>query len=287
MNPPQNPIRVLITGGTSGIGRQTAIALAKQGAEVILTSRNESRGTQAAEEIRRMTGNPRVTSLVLDLGTLASVRSAAAQITDQYPTLDVLINNSGILRMKREVSADGFELNLAVNFLGPFLFTLLLLKPLRAAPKARIVMLASDAHFKGRLDFSDLQFTKGYQWLKAYGASKLAVVAFTLSLSRRLARSTTTINCLHPGMARTHIWPRATFGERLFSNFVGLFAVRDTVAAAQVLSLAVGSKVEGRSGLYFDRDRETAPSPQATDPALQDRLWQWSTQAAGMVAGDV
>ncbi len=287
MNPSKTPLRVLITGGTSGIGRQTAIALAKQGAEVILTSRNESRGMRTAEEIRRMTGNPRVTSLPLDLGTLASVRSAAAQITDQYPTLDVLINNSGILRMKREVSADGFELNLAVNFLGPFLFTLLLLKPLRAAPRARIVMLASDAHLKGRLDFSDLQLTKGYQWLKAYGGSKLAVVAFTLSLSKRLAGSTVTINCLHPGMARTQIWPRETFGERLFSNVVSLFAIRDSVAAAHVLNLAVGLSLEGRSGLYFDRDRETTPSPEASDPALQDRLWRWSAQTAGMVSDDV
>ena len=287
MNPSTTARRVLITGGTSGIGRQTALELARQGSEVILTSRSEARGLQAAEEIRNETGNSRVSSVPLDLGSLDSVRAAAARIRSEVPSLDLLINNAGILRMKRMESADGFELNLAVNYLGHFLLTLLLLDRLKAAPNSRIVMIASDAHLKGRLDFNDLQFTQGYQWLKAYGASKLAVVAFTLTMARRLQGTGVTINALHPGMTRTQIWPRETFGERLFSSLVGLFAIRDTAATAHVLHVATGHDVEGRSGVYFDRSRELAPAPIATDTALQEQLWNWSLKASGASGTDL
>lgn len=274
--------RVLITGGNSGIGKQTAIALAQQGAEVIITSRDPERGRQALAEIRRAAGHDRVQLAPLDLASLASVRAFAASFTQDYGSLDVLINNAGVLAMKRSTTADGFELCFGVNYLSHFLLTLLLLKSLRTPAKARIVNVASDAQLKGHLDFDNLQLERGFQWFKAYGNSKLAQVAFTLALAERLQGSHITVNCLHPGMTRTNIWPRSTTVERMFSGFVRLFAIPDTTAAKSVVRLASSPETAGVSGKYFNRLVEATPAPEATQRDVQQKLWAWSEAAAGI-----
>jgi NAD(P)-dependent dehydrogenase (short-subunit alcohol dehydrogenase family) len=274
--------RVLITGGNSGIGKQTAIALARQGAEVIITSRDPERGRQALADIRRAAGHDRVHLAHLDLGSLASVRAFAAGFTQQYGSLDVLIENAGLLAMKRSTTADGFELCFGVNYLGHFLLTELLLNPLQAAPAARIVIVASDAHLKGHLDFSNLQLERGFQWMKAYGNSKLAQVTFTLTLAERLKGSRITVNCVHPGMTRTNIWPRSNWMERMFSGLVCLFAISDTDAAKSVVRLASSPEVAAISGKYFNRLIEAPPAPEATQQDVQQKLWAWSEAATGL-----
>jgi len=273
--------RALITGGSSGIGRQTAIGLAKQGWEIIIASRDVSKGTAAAREIEQLTGNQQVSFRQLDLGSLNSVRVFARDFLASYSTLELLINNAGVMPMKRETTADGFEKNMGTNHLGHFLLTLLLLPALKSAATARIVVVASDAHARAKLDFDDLQCTKGYQWMTAYANSKLANLCFALTLARKLEESSIQVHALHPGMTKTNIWPRHTWYYSLFSNFVGRFAIPDTEGAKNVLRIALDPELKNVSGKYFDREKETAPSILAQGQNTQERLWKWSESATG------
>ena len=174
--------RALITGGTSGIGKQTATGLVRLGYEVVIACRNAAKAEAVCKEIREGIIGARITWMQLDLGSLSSIRAFAGAFLESYASLDLLINNAGVMPMTRETTEDGFEKNMGTNHLGHFLLTLLLLPALRAAAKARIVILASDAQFKGELDFSDLESTRKYHWMKAYANSKLANTSFTLAL---------------------------------------------------------------------------------------------------------
>jgi NAD(P)-dependent dehydrogenase (short-subunit alcohol dehydrogenase family) len=188
----------LITGSTNGIGRATAEALARQGASVILHGRNIARLDQAVTEIKARTGNANVSRLVADLSSLAEVRALAAEINALAGPLHVLINNAGVLNLRPHTSNDGFELQFAVNHLAHFLLTNLVLDKLKASGKARIVVVASRAHYGHPPDPARLEDNAG---LFAYGRSKFANVLFARELARRLAGSDVTANALHPGVA--------------------------------------------------------------------------------------
>ena len=271
----------LITGGTSGIGKQTAKGLARQGFEVIIACRNAAKAEAVCKEIREGIIGARITWMQLDLGSLSSIRAFAGAFLESYASLDLLINNAGVMPMTRETTEDGFEKNMGTNHLGHFLLTLLLLPALRAVARARIVILASDAQFKGELDFSDLESTRKYHWMKAYANSKLANTSFTLALARRFEKTNITVTCLHPGMTRSNIWPQATLGQRLFSKMISKFAIPDTQAAGHVLQLATAAELEGVTGKYYDRGQLKEPAAAAADPALQEQLWQWSEAKTG------
>ena len=194
---------VLITGGTGGIGKATAIGLAAQGARVGITGRDRERAQAAAAEIRAATGNPLVDAFAADLSSQAEVRRLAAQVLDAYPRLDVLINNVGGFWATRHVTADGLERTFAVNHLAAFLLTDLLLDRLKASAPARVVMVSSGAQSLGSIDFGNLQGERSYSGQVAYNQSKLASVMFTYELARRLKGTGVTATVLHPGVVNT------------------------------------------------------------------------------------
>ncbi len=193
----------VVTGATSGIGRETALALARLGAEVALCARDEGRGAAVREEVARVAAGPAPRLFVADLASLAQVRRLAAELAAALPRINVLVNNAGAIHMKRKHTVDGHETTFAVNHLAPFLLTSLLLPTLRASAPSRVVTVSSDAHRSGRIDFDDLMGAKDYAGMRAYAQSKLANVLFAYELARRLEGTGVTSNALHPGVVAT------------------------------------------------------------------------------------
>jgi NAD(P)-dependent dehydrogenase (short-subunit alcohol dehydrogenase family) len=276
---------VVVTGGNSGIGLETAAALSAAGARTLITARDASKGSAAVERIRTRSGNPDVDLVVFDLASLASVREGAAQILKQCPRIDVLINNAGLMQSVRTVTADGFETTFAVNHLGPFLLTELLLERLKESAPARIVNVASDAHASARhgLDFDDLQSTQGYRGMQVYGRTKLSNIYFTTELAERLAGTGVTVNCLHPGTVATGF---ARDGD---SNGVIAFGIRLVAplmltaekGARTSIYLASSPEVEGVTGKYFVKCKPRRPSQAAQDRDAARRLWEVSEELVG------
>src|SRR5664279_2763985 len=194
---------VLVTGGTGGIGKATALGLAALGARVGIVGRDHVRAQAAAADIAAASGNPAVDSIAADMSSQAEVRRLASEVLDAYPRLDVLVNNVGGYWASRHVTADGLEHTFAVNHLAAFLLTNLLLDRLKASAPARVVTVSSAAHSTGTIDFDDLQGERGYSERKAYPQSKLASVMFTYELARRLEGTGVTATVLHPGIVST------------------------------------------------------------------------------------
>lgn len=264
---------VLVTGATSGIGRETARALARMGARVVVGARDAARARRVAEEIVREGGAAEI--LAIDLASFTSVREAAARLSALQPRLDVLVNNAAIVTGRREESPDGHEVIWQTNFLGPFLLTRLLLPSLNAAPFPRVVNVASAAHFSGRIVWDDLELAKGrYRGIRAYCNSKLALVLFTRELARREPR--VAANAVHPGVIATRIWRAAPAPARWLLALVLPSAAK---GARPVVRLAASAQVAGVTGRYFDRMRERPPAPAATSVADASRLWEIAEKA--------
>jgi NAD(P)-dependent dehydrogenase (short-subunit alcohol dehydrogenase family) len=196
---------IIVTGATSGIGRITALELAKKGATVVLAVRNESKAKRAVANIRQEAGHDRVDYLIVDFASQASIRQMAAIFLTRYDRLDILINNHGKVNILRRETADGIEETFAVNHLGYFLLTNLLLERIIQSAPARIINISSGSHRDGRIDFDNLQLQEGYSWNRAYGNSKLANILFTIELAERLEGTGVTANALHPGWVATNI----------------------------------------------------------------------------------
>ena len=198
---------VVITGGNSGVGKATAVALAASGNRVVITARSRPRGEEAIADIRRDAGSDAVDLAVFDLADLGSVRAGAADLLDRFESIHVLVNNAGVVLSDRRVTVDGYETTLAVNHLGHFLLTSLLADRLVASAPARVINVSSTAHRSARrgLDFDDLQSVRHYSGMRTYGASKLANILFTNELARRLVAvdAGVTANALHPGTVAT------------------------------------------------------------------------------------
>jgi retinol dehydrogenase-14 len=273
---------VLITGGTSGIGRATAIGLAELGARVAITGRDLGRVEAAAVEIRLATGNPDVDAFGADLSSQAEVRRLAAQVLAAYPRLDVLVNNVGGFWATRHVTADGLERTFALNHLAAFLITELLLDRLKASAPARVVTVSSGAQSLGTIDFDDLQGERKYSGQTAYNQSKLASVMFTFELARRLEGSGVTATVLHPGVVSTEFGaedPSRIF--KLIVPFYRPFMKTPRQGAATSIYLASSPAVDGVTGQYF-AGRKPKPSNKASyDLAAATRLWQVSARLVG------
>jgi len=196
---------VIVTGGNSGIGKATAVALARVGARTVITARDASRGNQAVAEIRQSSGSDLVELVVFDLADLASVRVGAAELLRRCDRIDVLINNAGLVLTDRSETVDGYESTFAVNHLGPFLLTTLLTDRLVASAPSRVVNVASTAHRSARhgMDFDDLQSCQNYRGMQVYARSKLANILFTTELARHVAGTGVTVNSVHPGTVAT------------------------------------------------------------------------------------
>jgi len=268
----------LITGATSGIGLATAFALAQMGATVILAGRSEERCQKAVARIKSETGNQNVDYLLADLSVQAQVRALAAEFKSRYERLDVLVNNAGAIFFFRQVSADGIEMNFAVNHLAYFLLTNLLLDTIKASTPARVVNVASNSHYGKRLDFANLELRRGYNPGKAYGRSKLANLYFTYELARRLEGTGVTVNAMHPGFVRTNMAANNGWLVRLFLPLVHLNSLTPEEGARTAVYLASSPDVEGINGKYFVREREVASDPVSYDESVARRLWEVSEE---------
>ena len=274
---------VLVTGGTRGIGRATAVGLAAMGARVGIAGRDQARTKTAAAEIASESGNPQVDDFAADMSSQAEVRSLAADVLDKYPRLDVLVNNSGTFCNSRHITADGLERTFAVNHLAPFLLTGLLLDRLTASAPARIVTVSSNGHAMGKFRFDDLQSEKRYSGRIAYAESKLANIAFTYELARRLEGTGVTATVLHPGLVRTAL------GEEDPSKLLNflIFLARPTSKApregsATSVYLASAPEADGVTGKYFVDCKPKSSSKASYDPEAAARLWQVSSDLTGL-----
>jgi NAD(P)-dependent dehydrogenase (short-subunit alcohol dehydrogenase family) len=272
----------LVTGATAGIGVVTAHALAQQGATVVVVARNAERGTATVRRLMQETGNTHIELLLADLSVQVQVRQLAAAFQRRFDRLDVLLNNAGALFTKRLLSADGLEMTLALNHLGYFLLTHLLLDTLKASAPARIVNVASDAHHRGQINFADLQGKRRFGGWRAYCQSKLANLLFTYELARRLDGTSITANAVHPGFVATGFGRNNQGLFALCIRLAQLAALSPEQGAATLIHLASSSEVEGVTGKYFVKKRPVKSSTASYDQAAARRLWQLSEQLTGL-----
>ena len=276
---------VLVTGGTGGIGKATAIGLATMGARVGVTGRDVSRTAQAAADVSAVSGNPAVDAFAADMTSQAEVRRLAAAVLGAYPRLDVLVNNVGGFWAHRHPTADGLERTFALNHLAPFLLTNLLLERLKASAPARVVTVSSNAHTMGRIDFDDLQGARNYSGQRAYSQSKLANILFTNELARRLEGPGVTATCLHPGVVYTRFGAEDQIWYFGALQRLGMFVLKTPAQGAETpIYLASSPDVEGITGQYFANRKPRTASKHAYDTDTASRLWQVSMDLVGITA---
>ncbi|HUS74374.1 MAG TPA: SDR family oxidoreductase [Methanothrix sp.] len=264
---------VLITGSTDGIGKATALELARRGATVLLHGRNLQKAEAVLHDLRRITGSDRLHFYLADFSSLDQVRRLAAQVQEEHDRLHLLINNAGTFEPKRKITEDGLETTFSVNYLAPFLLTCDMLDLLKASEPSRIINVASIAHWNGAMDWDNLQGEKSYQGFAAYVLSKLSLILFTYSLAERLQGTSVTANCLHPGVIKTKLL-RAGFGD-----YPGDTPER---GARTSVYLASSPEVEGISGQYFEECKAVCSSPVSYDQKLKEKLWRISKELSGL-----
>lgn len=273
---------VVITGATSGIGEVAAQRLAAMGARIVLVARDAARGQRSLTRLPSIGAGAAHSVYYGDLSRISDSKRVAAEIAAAEPRIDVLINNAGALFGARRVTADNLEETFATNHMAYFVLTLGLKANLLAAAPARVVSTASDAHKGYSLDFDDLQATKGYSAIRAYGRSKLCNILFTRELARRWSGRGVTANCLHPGFVATR------FGDssgRFLSGVVRVakaFAITPEKGAETIVYLASSPEVAAISGEYFYKCRPATPTAGGRDDAAADRLWAESAKIAGI-----
>ena len=273
--------KIVITGGNSGIGKETAIALARMGGEVILAGHDSRKTAAAVDEIQSISGNHAVYNMEVDLSSLDSVRRMGNHFLEQHDTLDVLINNAGVFPTRQKLTSDGFEFQIGVNHLAHFLLTGLLMPALIKSPHARIITVTSKMHKNGEIAFDCFKGYKNYNAQRAYAQSKLANILFSNKLSQLLAaipRSHMTSNAVHPGGVRTSITRDMPW---ILRKVIDLFFVSASEGARPSVMLASDPELESVTGKYFDKMQAADACPLAYDPVLQDQLWIVSEDLTG------
>jgi NAD(P)-dependent dehydrogenase (short-subunit alcohol dehydrogenase family) len=267
----------LVTGGNSGIGKATALGLARMGATVVIVSRSKAKGEGARTDIIGKSGNRNVELMLADTSSMESVRELASDFKARHEKLHLLVNNAGVYLTRRTTTADGLESTFATNHLGPFLLTNLLLDILKSSAPSRIVNVTSDAHNGAKVNFEDLQGEKRFSGWQAYGQSKLAMILFTHELAKRLDGTGVTVNSAHPGVVRTNFANNnglVTFGFR----FLRPFFISPETAAKRILYVATSPDLEGVTGKYFTKMHEVKSSQESYDDDSARQLWQISDQ---------
>ena len=266
----------IITGANSGIGKATAIELAKMNATLVLLCRDKERGESAQKEIIELTGNNNVDLILCDLSSQKEIRNFVAEFKRNYQDLHVLINNAGVMLSKKTQSVDGFEMNFAVNHLAPFLLTNLLLDMLKKSAPSRIVNVGSAAHRMGKIDFEDLQReNKKGRLMGLYGSSKLAMTLVSYELSRKLEGSNVTINVLHPGLINTNLGRDRSSTSQ---GFARKFFKTPEVGAETSIFLASSPEMEGITGKYYAKKKEKPSSKESYNEEYAKRLWEISLE---------
>jgi len=264
----------LITGATSGIGKETAIELARQGMHIIFNTRDETRGSAIRDEIINVSGNRHVDVLFCNLASFKSVCIFAGKIRNTYEKLDILINNAGIWTIRKVITEEGFESQFAVNHLAPFLLTHLLLDLIKKSGEGRIINVSSGIHYRGYLDINDPEFKhKSYNSINAYTQSKIANILFTRLLAKKLIDTKITVNALAPGWVNTGLFREANPFVRLSAR---LMAHTPSKGAENSIFLATSDQVRNITGEYFEKKKVKKSSRQSYDMDLAEKLWKLS-----------
>jgi NAD(P)-dependent dehydrogenase (short-subunit alcohol dehydrogenase family) len=294
--PSQDGKTAIITGATGGLGFETALALAGAGATVVLTGRNDAKGQNAIQRIRGQFPNAKISYQTLDLASLASIADFAARFAAAHVSLDLLINNAGVMALpKRQTTADGFEMQFGTNYLGHYALTARLLPQLRRGHQPRVVNLSSLAHRSGAIDFNDLQGAKSYNRFKAYSQSKLAMLMFALELQRRSDAAGWGLlsNAAHPGYALTDLMANGLGTRSLIGQFGKILQpfASHSAAAGALPTLFAATSPEAQPGGYYgpnwfyELKGPPAPAkimPRAKDVAVAARLWDVSAALTGV-----
>ncbi|SHN81515.1 SDR family oxidoreductase [Bradyrhizobium erythrophlei] len=277
----QKPI-CLITGATEGIGRATAIELASRGFSVVIAARDAARAEAAKNEIAAETDNPDIDTIVADLRSFAQVRQLCETFHRRYPRLDVLVNNAGILASENDLTEDGFEATLLVNYLSAFYLTQLMLDALKRAGQGRIINLSSSVHAIGKFDSEHLQRGRRFPAFSAYANSKLLMLLFSIELAERLKNTPVTANAVHPGIVKTPMMLNARGFFRAVAWLALPFAISPQQGAATSVYLATSPEVAEVSGKYFTRSRETKFKTAFNTTESREHLWNLSMQSVGL-----
>jgi retinol dehydrogenase-12 len=277
----------IVTGATSGIGKETARVLAHQGGTLILVGRNPEKTAATAEEFRREADTPNIEYLLADLSSQDEIRRLAEEFKSRHNRLDVLVNNAGGFFLWHQESVDGIEMTFALNHLSYFLLTDLLLDVIMASAPARIINVSSGSHLRAKIDFDELQDRRGFSGLNAYGQSKLANVLFNYELARRLQGTGVTVNALHPGFVATNIGSNIGWFMRVIRPLMNLRALSVEEGAETVIYLATSPEVEGITGKYFFRCKPVSSSDYSHDVAVAKQLWTVSEEMTGQTGSTV
>jgi len=272
---------IIITGSNSGIGKEAALILAKAGHRILMMCRDSEKSTQARAEVVAQSGNEKVFLFPVDLADPQAIRTAVAQIKRQYPTIDVLVNNAGVYKVKRTETASGLEMMFAVNYLAPFMLSQLLLENLAASSNGRIVNVGSELYKNGSIDLENLMMKSGYKVGDAYANSKLAGMLFTIELARRTRDKGVTVNALHPGVLATNSF-------RDYPNFIikffNLFLERPQKGGERIAYLATSDDVRKISGGYFYKTEKREIDISAQERNKSEKLWQIAEELTGVVS---
>lgn len=271
---------ILVTGATSGIGLEASVQLATQGHRVVMVGRDEQKTRACVEDVKRRSSSGSVEFLLADFSSQASVRALADAYRAKFDRLDVLVNNAGSVFKERGVTKDGIENTFALNHLGYFLLTNLLLDLVVKSAPSRIVIVSSANHYRGTMDLEDLGYEKGgYSIMAAYGRSKLGNVLMMRGLVKRLEGKGVTVNALHPGGVATNIYSGAPlWAKPLLAVVKALFLISPEEGGQTITYLATSPEVEGKTGLYFEKNRPKTCAPLGRDDALAEKLWAKSAE---------
>ena len=271
----------IVTGSNSGIGKETALALAGMGAVVVMAVRNRERGERARSEIIEETGNQATDLMICDVSSIESIRRFAREFKEKYDRLDVLINNAGAVFSNRQTTPDGVEMTLAVNYLGPFLLTLELLPLLKASAPSRVINLSSGMHGTGKINLDDLQSEKGYRGMQTYAKAKLMVTTITYEWARRLDGTGVAVNVVEPGFVATNLGRNS--GSLISSIMFGLvrpIQISPRKGAETSVYVATSDELEGVTGKCFAKLKE---KPKISyDREIQRRLWDSTMDLLGV-----
>jgi len=263
---------VLITGATSGIGKETALGLAKLSATIVFTTRDSLKGEKTKKELIAATNNENIDMLQCDLASFESIKNCCKEFKSKYDRLHVLINNAGVWNFKRRESKDGIENIFATNYLAPFLMTNLLLDVLKKSNPSHIINLTSGMHY-GTINFNDIEFKQNFSGIKAYRQSKLGLILFTRLLAKKLEGGNVTVNCVHPGMNKTDLGRDAGGFSRMIFKLMG----KDPKIGAETsIYLASSPDVENITGEYFAKKKIKRSSKESYDMDLAKQLWDVS-----------